>query len=313
MLVYKDQNLSIINNLGKIFLNEKDYAKAMLCFEIAANIGSSDAMLELAQMYMKGLGTEKNIKKAKKYLKVLSNKYNSDSAQYHLGLIYNSEKKYLKSKEFFELSANQENPDALMKLGIIHRDGLGVKKNPSKTFQYFEKAAKLGAANALFYLGVFCRDGFGTEKNSNRERRYNKLAVRYGVPEACTNLGLHYHKEGNIELAKYYWGISSNSKAQYNLGIVYQEEKNYNKAKEMYEKAAKQNHSDAILAIGKLYLNGLGVEENIDIALDYIVKAARLNNYNAIRIIDETVGEFERDETRLATKNQSNSIKNFTY
>ena len=81
----------------------------------------------------------------------------------------------------------------------------------------------------------------------------------------------------------------------------------------MYEKAAKQNHSDAILAIGKLYLNGLGVEEDIDIALDYIVKAARLNNYNAIQIINETVGEFERNEARLASKNKSNLIKNFTY
>lgn len=236
MLVYKNLNSQIISNLGKMFLNDEDYTKALLCFEMAANNGSLDAILELSQMHMNGIGIEKNIKKAKKYFKILSDKYNSDVAQYHLGIIYNGENKYSKSKEFFELSANQDNSDALMKLGIIYRDGLGVKKNPLKTFQYFEKAAKLGAVEALFYLGVFCKDGFGTQKNSNRERRYNKLAVRYGVPEAYTNLGLYYHKEGNIELAKYYWGISSNSKAQYNLGIVYHEEKTTIKQKKCMKK-----------------------------------------------------------------------------
>ena len=176
---------------------------------------------------MNGNGIEKDVKKAKIYLKILSNKYNSDIAQYHLGLIYNSEEKYLKSKKYFELSANQNNSDALMKLGIIYRDGLGIKKNPIKTFQYFEQAAKLGATYALFYLSVFCKNGFGTKKNLNRARRYYKLCVRYGIQEACTNIGLYYFDEGNVEMAKYYWGISDSPKSQYNLGVTYQNEKNY--------------------------------------------------------------------------------------
>ena len=59
-------------------------------------------------------------------------------------MIYNGERKYAKSKKYFELSADQDNTDALMKLGIIYRDGLGVKKNPNQTYQYFNNVAKLG-------------------------------------------------------------------------------------------------------------------------------------------------------------------------
>ena len=313
MLVYKNHNSQVITDLGKTFLIQKDYPNAIKCFEIAANNGSSDAILELAQMYMKGVGLELNKKKAKQYFKVLSNKYNSDVAQYQLGMIYNGERKYAKSKKYFELSADQDNTDALMKLGLIYRDGLGVKKNPNQTYQYFNKAAKLGEKNALFYLAVFCRDGFGTQKNINRARRYYKLGCIYGVNESYLNLGFYYANNDNLDLAKYYWGICDSPKAQYNLGIVYEEEKNYDEAKKMFEKAAKQNHSDSILAIGKLYINGFGVEENIDIGLEYIIKAARLNNNRAIQIINEVVDEFERYEDIHLTQKQLQAIKNYAF
>ena len=69
MLVYKNHNSQIITDLGKTFLIQKDYPNAIKCFEIAANNGSSDAILQLAQMYMKGVGLELNIKKAKQYLR----------------------------------------------------------------------------------------------------------------------------------------------------------------------------------------------------------------------------------------------------
>ncbi len=227
---------------------------------------------------------------------------------YNLGNKYIEKKNYNEAKRYYELAAKQNNTDALMKLGILYRDGLGVKKDPNKTFKYFELAAKLGNDNALFYLSIFYQNGFGTKKNINRARRYYKLAVRYGVSEAMTNLGLYYANENNIELAKYYWGISSNSKAQYNLGIIYQNEKNYNEAKKCYELAANQGHSDAILAIGKLYLNGLGVEENIDIALDYIINSARLGNNNALQIINETIEAFNGANEEFEIENIRNKI-----
>ena len=310
MLVYKNQ-FDVITKLGKMFLSQNDYSKAIECFNLASKNGSFESLLELAKMYMNGNGLKRDMKRAKKYLKIISNNYKSDTAQYQLGMIYNSEKKYLKSKKYFELSANQDNTDALMKLGIIYRDGLGVKKDAYKTYQYFEKASKLGNAYAFFYLSVFCRDGFGTQKNLNRSRRYLKLSVRYDVQESFTNLGCLYIEEGNQELAKYYWSLSNNPKAQYNLGVILEEENNYKEAMKMYMKAANQYHSGAMFAIGKLYINGYGVDEDIDKALEYIVKAARLNDPNAIRFINETVDEFERDQTTSRDNKQTNSIQNY--
>ena len=297
-LVSQNQQSQFITNLAKLFLKENKYDEAIKCLEIGSNCGYQDSIIELATMYMNGNCVEKDIKKAKNYFKLLSNKYNSYIAQYQLGMIYNKEKKYSKSFKYFELSGNQEYPDALMKIGIIYRDGLGVKRNPKKTYESFEKAAKLGRGDAFFYLGVFCRDGFGTTKNNDRAIRYYKISASYGIEEAMNNLGLYYAKNDQFELAKYYWGNTNNAKTQYNLGVIYCNEGKYLKAKEMFEKAAEQGHTDSLVSIGKLYLYGDGVEEDIDIALDYIIRAARLHNPTANRIINDTLNDFVEYEER---------------
>lgn len=281
-----------------MFLKENHIEIAIKCFENGSKYGFSDSIMELALVYMKGVGVEKDLNKAKYYFKILSNNYNSYIAQYNLGMIYHQEKKYLKSLKYFELSGEQEYSEALMKIGIIYRDGLGVKRNPIKTYQYFEKAAKLNNTNAFFYLGVFNEDGFGTKKNINRTRRYYKLAARYGIEEGLLNLGLYYIGKEQTDLAKYYWGISSNPNAKNNLGILYSKEGNYLEAKKMFEMAGEQGHSNSLVSLGKLYLNGQGVEENFDIGIDYIVQAARLHNPIAIQIIDDILNEFEEYDER---------------
>lgn len=281
-----------------MFLKEDHTEIAIKCFEIGLKCGFSDSIMELATLYMNGTGLNKDLKKAKYYFKILSNNYNSYIAQYNLGMIYYTEKKYLKSLKHFELSGEQDYSEALMKIGIIYRDGLGVKKNPIKTYQYFEKASKLKNTNAFFYLAVFNQDGFGTKMNINKARRYYKISARHGIDEGILDLGLYYANNGQNDLAKYYWGISEHPKAKYNLGVTYSKEGNYLEAKRMFEMASKQSHTNSLVSLGMLYLHGNGVEENLDIGLDYIIQAARLHNPVANRIINETVNDFDEYEAR---------------
>ena len=47
----------------------------------------------------------------------------------------------MKAKEFYELSAEQNNPDALYNLGVFYARGQGVEQNYLKAKQYFELSA----------------------------------------------------------------------------------------------------------------------------------------------------------------------------
>lgn len=48
-----------------------------------------------------------------------------------------------KAKELFEISASLRNINSMVYLGIIHRDGLGTKSDPSEAYFWFTLAGKL--------------------------------------------------------------------------------------------------------------------------------------------------------------------------
>ena len=84
------------------------------------------------------------------------------------------------------------------------------------------------------------------------------------------------------------------------------EKKDYEKAFGLYEKAAKAGHANAQYEFGFMYLNGEGVEENHDTALEWLRKAAAQGHANAQKMIDvylsdyeETAGDEDEDDEPL--------------
>ena len=66
--------------------------------------------------------------------------------------------------------------------------------------------------------------------------------------------------------------------AQYNLGVLYENgkgvEQDYSKAREWYEKAAKQEYASAQYNLGIMYENGKGVEQSDSDAMRWYGRAA---------------------------------------
>ena len=86
-----------------------------------------------------------------------------------------------------------------------------------------------------------------------------------------------------MEAKKYYELAFGNHKLCFiNLGDVYFELKDYYKAKFYYEKASKQNNSEAIFKIGLLYANGYGVKQSYEKAKEYYEISAKQNNSDAL-------------------------------
>lgn len=100
----------------------QDYATARAHFEYLSKRGFPQAQAKLGDMYLNGLGGEKDPVKA-------------------LALFRQAEK--------------QENyPEAILAIGKIYRSGLGVPVDTAKARSYFERARDLGVVNAYVQFGL---------------------------------------------------------------------------------------------------------------------------------------------------------------
>ncbi len=118
--------------------------------------------------------------------------------------------------------------------------------------------------------------------------------------DELNNLGMIYYKGFGVEKdynrARGYYERAAefnNPDALYNLGEFYWHGysvvKDYCKAKEYYEKAAALNHPDALYSLGNLYCR----DNNYAMAIDYYERAAALNHPDALYSLGK-VYEFGR-------------------
>ena len=98
-------------------------------------------------------------------------------------------------------------------------------------------------------------------------------------------------KDEEVEKVKSYRKAAEqgNAKAQYNLGVCYENgygvEKNYFKAVKWYRKAAEQGLADAQNNLGVCYYFGYGVEKNYSEAVKWWRRAAEQGNAKAQEVL----------------------------
>ena len=147
-----------------------------------AKQGDPLAQLTLGNMYKKGTGVSKNLKKAHKWIKKaaeqglahaqltlgLNKSIENDTeawrwmkkaaeqglpqAQFTLGFIYYAEKNYEEAYKWIKKAAEQGIPQAQLLLGHIHQRGQSVPKNYIEAYELIQKAAEQGIPLAKYYL-----------------------------------------------------------------------------------------------------------------------------------------------------------------
>jgi len=88
------------------------------------------------------------------------------------------------------------------------------------------------------------------------------------------SLGVKAYTEGEFRRAFDAWSLGAyegNSEAQYNLGVLYLEghgvERNIEQAREWFMRAAEKSHVEAQYNLGHMSLSGMGVKKNVQAAL----------------------------------------------
>ena len=209
---------------------------------------------------------ELNLNNFLKLLKIKSQCLSQSIFLFNLGDSYQHGKytklNYLKAREYYELSAKEENSDSLTRLGDLYYDGLGLMKNYNKAKEYYEMAAHLNNSIALCKLGDLYFNGHGIKQDYLKAKKYYELAAKQNNSYSLNKLGDLYFN---------------------GLGVI----QNYSIAKEYYELSAKINDPIAFTKLGNLYNDGLVVKQDYSKAKEYYEISSILGNYKASLLLYE--------------------------
>ncbi len=247
---------------------ERDTHLAFRCLNYAKEKEIPLAIGLLGQMYLKGLGIEKDeptgatlIVEAAKKGDLLSKEsivyhlYGSDYVRMNWGLTPTEETSeiemfhYLESSFFNaiddELRQNQDNPIAHYLLGTYSRI-------EEEAFSEMMTAAELNYPPAQHYLAMMYKEGRGTHPDSSLYREWIERAAKNG----------YYEAEGVYGVMLYnHWSQKSNA---------------FTYLKNAFDQGYKE--SEAYWCLAQCYMHGIGTQKNEEKARPMYIRAAENNN-----------------------------------
>jgi len=162
-----------------------------------ADKGDPEAQLALAFLYSRGLGVDRNPKKALKWCRKAAEQGYA-RAQWQLSLYYaNGEGVKMDKVEgtrWIRRAADQGLAEAEFNLGLCYANGEGVDRNTAEAAAWYRKAADQGLPEAQAELGNCYLEGNGVPKDIPEGLRWTRLAAEQGFPAAQNTLGLCYSK-----------------------------------------------------------------------------------------------------------------------
>ena len=171
--------------------------------------------------------------------------------------------------------------------------GLSVPKDEKKAFDYAQKSASAGNSDGLNLVGVCYQYGLGCVKNDGCAVKYYEKAVAKGNIKAKANLALCYML-GNGAVRNERKGMDlleaaaneGSALAKYKLALcrIYGFcgcKKDIQQGVPIVQEYALKGDLDAMLQMGILCENGLGVERDYNVAREWFEKAAAQGNGKA--------------------------------
>jgi SEL1 protein len=204
----------------------KDYAKAIYFFTLAANRGHMLALYNLAMMHHNGFGTPRSCPNAVQFIKSVPERgewatqlqkayklYLSgdvdgalllylelaemgfDVAQANAAQILDEERSSFtkgqkaRALRLYELSAQQGNMAAELKIGDYYYNGWGTEASYRKAVAHYRAASEARVAQAMFNLGWMHEQGRGVAQDRHLAKRFYDMATE-AAPEAAWPAGL---------------------------------------------------------------------------------------------------------------------------
>ena len=192
----------------------------------------------------------------KNLLELVEKKYKPAFALYGTILANNNDKNAVK---WLEEAAENDDPNAIYKIGELYEQGKIVDKNVSKAISFYEKAANLKNAPAIVSLIEYYYGKNKEKKNLEMVLKYTVLANQIGGPTIFP-----FKAEDDIQWLKKR-AAKNDSGSQYVLATIYENglhnddlsvrlKPDFDEALKLYEKAARNGFKQAIIKYGELKL-----------------------------------------------------------
>ena len=326
-ILFKDaaekDNFNAQYNLGIMYRDgngvKKDCTKSFDLIRKAAKQWVAIAMFTLGSYYKDGICSKVNYNKARMWLRRATDK-GSYNAATHLGLMFENglgvDKNFDEAAAWYRLGAENGNMYAQANLGLLYERGDGVKQNYETAAQWFRLAARLGLKKAE-------NDLKRVEKIiKSSESDYDQNTLRL-LKQAEANYIKENYKEAWID----YKILADKGipEAQYKLYGMYRDGLGVDKKDKLDKSinlwrylalAAKQNFVPALLSMGQNYEEGIHIDINFNIALDWYRKAARFKNHEMygvalarVAVLEEKIKKKSNNEIlNLKLKNLEDQI-----
>ena len=210
----------------------------------------------------------------------------SHAGEIEEGIRYFKDGNYEKARVLTESEQTEENMEAQYCVGLMYRDGLGVKKHEEIAAWWLEKPAKKNYVPAQYALAeMYSRD----KKNSSKERKaifWYGEAAKNGHPVAQYKIAEHLFSlwqrspEQTRQAIEWYRQAAKNGQpeAANKLAFLYEQGKevpeDLKEARKWAENSARQNNPQGMSILGRFYINGIGGAADIKKGTELINKAA---------------------------------------
>lgn len=224
-----------------------NYKKAKSYFEIAN--GHPPAEFLMGLLFEKGLGTDRNFKKAAHHYK--------QAIDFPYGISGRDSD--------LEYRGGSIKAGAKYRLAYLHKNGTGVEQDADKFVELIQSAAKSGIVDAQRDVGTLYRNGYAPlEKNMPEALRYYRMAAEGGDAKAAYFLGDIYLFGKGVKASSgdaiKYLSQSANTPygfAQMRLGEIYETGEggvfvNSDKALHWYKEAVNTGYPSAKDKLNKL-------------------------------------------------------------
>lgn len=113
-------------------------------------------------------------------------------------------KSYTDAYKQFELSAAEENMDAMVNLAIMNMKGVGCQRDIETAKYWFEKAASIGHIHGMMSLAHIYEKGIDGTADSDKALEYYVQAANNGLVDAQLKAGMLYREKGQISKSMQY-------------------------------------------------------------------------------------------------------------
>ncbi len=279
---------------------EKDPHKAFDNWKAAADRGSPHGLANVGWAYAAGIGVDKQDSQAVAALEaaeargILSAVRNIGwlHEEGRTGPIDRSEARREAFRRYKFVYDDGRDADekaiAAVAIGTFHENGWLFESNPSEAAKLYREAIDVANnARAHWNLAVMYQNkkiGRGNAEDYMTALEHIRSAIELGEQRARLTLGWAYHHglgvEPDRERARKEYEIAAehgDSTALNNLGSLILEEtddaERLQQARQYFEKAYSKKSSYGAYNLGRLYLNGVAVERNLEQAVVFLLEA----------------------------------------